>query len=94
MKDNVVDKNLDGIRKIHPSELKKSRELVLSSIGEDFDEPVKQAQMSENKASENIEKKMDGLSATPKPEINPPAVIPTKSKKIKAQSGQVHVVSF
>ncbi len=76
-----MPKNLDGIKKLSPEELKKSREIVLDYIGEK--EVKSKAQPDIEKKSAEPIKKVDGVRLNPKAEMNKPEVSQPK-KRIEA----------
>jgi len=78
MQDDSLDKNIDGIRKIDPKKLKKSRELVLSSIGENIDlkNKNKQTPLASNK------RQIDSISLSPVVTIEKPKTTVRRVKSL------------
>ncbi len=74
MEDNVFGKNVDGIKRLDPKKLEKSRELVLSSIGENNNLRPKKTVESlprGNKRINTLAPSFDSLSKKPRNKIIP-----------------------
>ena len=83
MNNDPNNKQVDGIKKINKSEIKKSRELVLNSIGEDNLKPEKK----DIPKSPDVEKRLDGLSPRPST-VKKPVLDPKKVDTLKSILGE------